>query len=509
MIYISIDSLDLDLLPHQKKTVRKVIDELNGKAILADEVGLGKTIEAGMILKEYIEKGLVKKSLILVPASLGFQWTNELVSKFKIENIFFNRKGRAWDYFDHQIASLDKAKRNDHAQILKKIDFDLVIVDEAHRLKNCDTLNWKFVNNLKKKYCLLLTATPIQNNIEELYNLISILYPDLYGDLEEFKKKYVAGKYLIKNTKNLKEKLHKVMIRNSHADTGLEFPERKIYHINVKLTAEERKLYNKVSNYVKTEYRRRKAGRLSILNLLTYQREICSSSFAIMQTLAQKNEYSPSLREIYELAKGIKMNSKIKEVLNILGKTNGQVIIFTEYRATQVYIARFLEDKGYSTILFNGGYSSSGKEWVKYIFQRDKDVLISTEAGSQGLNLQFSNIIINYDLPWNPMKVEQRIGRVHRLGQTKDVEIYNLVTANTIEEKIIKLLYNKINLFKTIIGNMEDILIKPDKVKSIEHDIIEILAESDSEKEIEEGFKNLGNKLIDNHPDKKNTLLTV
>src|SRR5690554_5091896 len=222
---------------------------MNGRAILADEVGLGKTIEAGVILKEYMERGLVKKFLILVPASLGFQWTNELVKKIDIQDVFFNRKGRAWDYFDHQIASLDMAKREEHARYLKEIEFDMVIVDEAHRLKNRETLNWRFVNGLKKKYCLLLTATPIQNNLEELYSLISILYPKFYQNLGDFKKKYVAGKHLVKNTHLLKEELENIMIRNSHEDTGLEFPERIIHNIPVILSAKERKLYNLVTDF--------------------------------------------------------------------------------------------------------------------------------------------------------------------------------------------------------------------------------------------------------------------
>ncbi|MDI3547074.1 MAG: hypothetical protein PWR10_726 [Halanaerobiales bacterium] len=497
MIYIALDKLDIELLPHQYATVRKVIDELDGRAILADEVGLGKTIEAGMILKEYMDKGLVKKFLILVPASLGFQWTNEMVNKLKITDIFFNRKGLAWDYWDHQIASLDMAKRENNAQYLREIDFDMVIVDEAHRLKNRNTLNWKFVNSLKKKYCLLLTATPIQNNLEELYNLISILYPDLYNDLDDFKSRYVVGKHMVKNSGDLKEELEKVMIRNTHDDTGLEFPQRHIHQVVVNLTPEERKLYNRVTEYVKTEYRRRRAGKLSILNLLTYQREICSSSFALLQTLANTDYYSPTLFEIYELAKKIKINAKMKEVERILKEVDGQVIIFTEYRATQIYIARFLEKQGYSTILFNGGFSSSGKEWIKHIFQKQKDVLISTEAGSQGLNLQFCNVIINYDLPWNPMKVEQRIGRIHRLGQTKDVHIYNLATRYTIEEKILKLLYDKINLFEKIIGEMEDI-IDPGEVKTLESDIMQIIGESETDTQLEEEFNKLRDKLVKN-----------
>ncbi len=467
---------------------------MNGKAILADEVGLGKTIEAGMIIKEYMNRGLVKKFLILVPASLGFQWTNEMVKKLDIQDIFFNRKGRAWDYFDHQIASLDMAKRDDHAKYLKEIDFDMVIVDEAHRLKNRDTLNWKFVNGLKKKYCLLLTATPIQNNLEELYNLVCLLNPELYQDFKNFKSQYIAGKHLVKNADKLKDELEELMIRNSHEDTGIEFPKRNIHNVTVEFSKKERKLYDSVSNYVKKEYRRR-VGKMSILNLLTYQREICSSSFALLKTLSNSKEYNPVLHEILQLAKEVKINSKMKKVLEIIENLDGQTIIFTEYRATQIYIAKFLENKGYKTILFNGGLSSSGKEYIKYIFQKKKDVLISTEAGSQGLNLQFCKNIINYDMPWNPMKVEQRIGRVHRLGQTSNVEIYNLATKDTIEEKILILLYNKINLFKSIMGDMENIIKESSKGSSLESNIMSIFAESDNEEEMDAKFNKLGNEM--------------
>lgn len=483
------------MLPHQEWTLRRVIDEMNGRAILADEVGLGKTIEAGMILKEYLDRGLVKKSLILVPATLGFQWTNELVNKVGLNNVFFNRKGRAWDYFDHQIASLDLAKREEHARYLNQIDFDMLIVDEAHRLKNRKTLNWRFVNGLKKKYCLLLTATPIQNNLEELYSLIKILYPDLYPDVESFKKKYVAGKHLVKNRQILKKELEKVMIRNSHADTSLEFPARIIHNIPVRLTEKEQRLYELVTGFVKKEYWRRRAGRISILNLITYQREICSSSFALLKALSSGKEYFPVFEEILALAKEIKINAKMKKVLEILKNLDGQTIIFTEYRATQIYIARFLEKQGYKVILFNGGLTNSGKEYIKYIFQKQKDILISTEAGSQGLNLQFCNNLINYDLPWNPTKIEQRIGRIHRLGQTSNVNIYNLFTLDTIEEKILKLLYDKINLFKSVMGGMEKILMDGERMHNLEKDILSILVEANNEDELEERFAELGNSL--------------
>ncbi len=435
--------------------------------------------------------GEVNKFLILVPASLGFQWTNEMVKKFNFKDILYNRKGRGWEYFEQQIASIDKAKREEHAKFLKKIEFDMVIVDEAHKLKNKNTLNWKFVNNLNKKYCLLLTATPIQNNLKELYNLISILYPDLYKSFKQFKKKYKADKHLVKKTKKLHNDLEKVMIRNSHKNTILKFSKRNIKQEFIELKPEEKNLYNKITQFVKKEYRKRKNNKKSVLNLLTYQRELCSSFYALRKTLARKEKPCRELKEIYQLMQNLNYSSKLEKLGNILKEIDDQVIIFTEYRATQNYIARYLEKQGYDTILFNGGYSSTGKEYIKYLFQQNKDVMISTEAGSQGLNLQFCNIIINYDLPWNPMKLEQRIGRVHRLGQTKDVMVYNLATKNTIEEKILKVLYKKIYLLKNVIGDMENVLIDINKGKSLEAEIIKIVGESETEKEIEREFDQL------------------
>jgi SNF2 family DNA or RNA helicase len=386
------------------------------------------------------------------------------------------------------------AKLERHAKFLRNIDFDMVIVDEAHKLKNRDTLNWKFVNSLNKKYCLLLTATPIHNNLKELYNLISILYPNIYNDYRQFKDKYVKGKYMVKNSEDLQDDLEQVMIRNHHSETALNLSsQRNVYQISVELTPKERKLYDMVTNYVKQEYRRRISGNKSILHLLTYQREICSCSYALQCTLEKKKNRNAILDRIFSLTQGIDLNAKIKEVIKIMKKRKDkQVIIFTEYRATQAYIAYHLEEKGYSTILFNGGLSSSGKEWIKNVFHNKKDVMISTEAGSQGLNLQFCNIIINYDLPWNPMKVEQRIGRVHRLGQAEDVHIYNLATKDSIEEKILNVLYKKIHLFKSIVGKMEDIL-KPEGEISLKGDIMKIIGESENEKDVEEGFKSLLN----------------
>ncbi|MGM0411296.1 MAG: DEAD/DEAH box helicase [Bacillota bacterium] len=465
---------NIDLLPHQKETVRRVIDEFDGKAILADEVGMGKTIEAGMIINEYIKKGEINKLLILVPASLAFQWVNEMINKFNFKNIFFNRKGVVWDYFDYQIASLDMAKRKKHAEKLKKINFDMVIVDEAHKLKNDKTLNWKFVNSLNKKYCLLLTATPIQNNLKELYNLIRILYPSKYKNYKNFKSKYVKDKYLIKNKKDLKFELNKVMIRNHHASLKEKITQREIKHCFVKLNKKEKKLYNKVTNYLNNEYIKNTNNKKSILHLLTYQREICSSSYALQKTLAKKNNLDKKLKEIYELSTSIDNSAKLFALLEIIKNHKGKkILIFTEYKATQIYLTYNLNNLGHEIIIYNGSLTKSSREWMKNKFKNEKNIMISTEAGSQGLNLQFCNIIINYDLPWHPMKLEQRIGRIDRIGQREKVYIYNLITKNTIEEKIVYLIYKKLNLLKDVIGDMDNLLSSSNK--NLDSEIIKII----------------------------------
>ena len=475
-----------------------VINRLEGRALLADEVGLGKTIEAGLILKHYINEGLIDKFLILVPASLGFQWTDEMVNKFNIKDIFFNRKGRGWEYFDYQIASLDKAKRKEHARYLKRIDFDMVIVDEAHKLKNHKTLNWKFVNSLHKKYCLLLTATPLQNNLRELYNLIAIIHPNLYTDFADFKKRYQIKKHKVGKNKKLQHDLQEIMIRNNHCQTIMDFSDRKIKQITVSLNEKEREIYEKVTSYVKKKYRQQQGQQSGILNLLLYQRELCSSFAALKKTLAKKEKKEAEVKEILSLMGAFELSSKLKKTLEIVSEIEGRAIIFTEFRATQNYLGYFLEKNGSKPILFNGGFSSSGKEYVKFLFQKDRDVMISTEAGSQGLNLQFCNTIINYDLPWNPMKLEQRIGRIHRLGQDKDVYIYNLATKNTIEEKILKILYKKIYMLKNVIGDMENILMNFNSSRSLENDIMNIIAESSTDREVDSRLQELVTDNLDN-----------
>ncbi len=495
------EEIGMELFPHQIACVENVIHNLNGRALLADEVGLGKTIEAGMILKELILRGEVEKFLILVPASLGYQWWFELSNKFKI-NVWFNRKARAILYYDQMIASLDMCKRDPHADGLIEKGFDLVIVDEAHKLKNENTANWKFVNALPKKYCLFLTATPIQNDLKELYNLISIINPNLFGSYQKFSDNHVKNKREAKNQKELQRSLEKVMIRNSRQESTLDFPSREVKLITLNLTPKEKILYDGVTNLVKSEYKKRLKEKRSILFLLTLQREVCSSSFALLQTLEKMlkgghPDLENRIKELYKLAASIQENAKMPKVLEIIKNLDGQAIIFTEFRATQWKLCEFLQANDLVPVAFNGSMSANRKEWVKAIFRQKGDVLVSTEAGGQGLNFQFCDTLINYDLPWNPMRIEQRIGRIHRLGQKNDVKIYNFSTVATIEENIVNLLHEKINLFESVIGKLECIIKDSEKAKTFEGNILKLIVEAEDDNDLRERFNTFGKTIVE------------
>ncbi|HEU5141160.1 MAG TPA: DEAD/DEAH box helicase, partial [Bacillales bacterium] len=238
----------LDILPHQMETAKTAIEKMNGKAILADEVGLGKTIEAGLIIKEYMIRGLAKKVLILVPASLVSQWTSELNQKFFIPAIP-QKKSYVWEQCDVVVSSLDTAKRDPHRDIIYKQNYDIVVIDEAHKLKNRNTKNYEFIRNLKKRFCLLLTATPVQNKPEEIFHLISLLKPGHLGNSESFDKDYRTGGRTLKNEEKLKQLVDKVMIRNRRGDTGLPWPKRNVESVKIALNEEERALYDSVSEF--------------------------------------------------------------------------------------------------------------------------------------------------------------------------------------------------------------------------------------------------------------------
>ncbi|AZK47945.1 DEAD/DEAH box helicase [Paenibacillus lentus] len=487
-------------LPHQTDTARKVLFEMRGRAILADEVGLGKTIEAGLILKEYIIRGLVRKALILVPASLVLQWVRELNQKFAIPAVA-QKKLHSWDN-DIVVASIDTAKRDPHKEILLGSEYDMVIVDEAHKLKNKKTTNYQFMIQLRKKYCLLLTATPVQNNLSELFNLINLLKPGQLGGQNDFAANFVVDKRIPKNEEKLKAELSKVMIRNRRSDGELEFTKRIVRNIHVELSPEEKNLYDGVTSFVKDQYQATGGDLSSMLSLVTLQREVCSSRDAVFVTLVNLSKKlapdSPLRDRIWDLVgiiKTIQANSKAEKAMELIQEMDDKVIVFTEYRATQEYLLKYFRDRNMSAVPYRGGMNRGKKDWMMDLFRGRAQVMIATEAGGEGINLQFCHQMINFDLPWNPMRVEQRIGRVHRLGQKNDVKIYNLSTKGTIEEHILNLLHEKINMFEMVIGGLDVILERFEKENSLEKSIYKILLESQSDDEIACRVDSLGRSL--------------
>lgn len=482
---------NLTLLPHQLEAAQTVVEKMNGKAILADEVGLGKTIEAGLILKEYMIRGLVKKALILVPASLVTQWERELNEKFYIPAVA-QRKSYVWEQCDVVVSSIDTAKRDPHREIIYKQNYDMIIIDEAHKLKNNKTKNYEFVQNLKKKFCLLLTATPVQNKVEEIFNLVSLLKPGYLGTESKFSEEFSAKDRKVENNDYLKQLINKVMIRNRRQDTGMEWTKRIIKTVPIELSKQEKDFYDAVCSLKANPYLNK-----SQFSLITLQKEVCSSreaAFLTLKNMLDKEETNEEvvsiINHLMDLAGKVEKNSKAEKVLELIQGTNEKFIVFTEYRATQLYLQWFLKQHGITSVPYRGGFKRSKKDWMRDLFKNNVQVLIATEAGGEGINLQFCNRIINYDLPWNPMRIEQRIGRIHRLGQERDVLIYNFATKGTVEEHILHLLYEKINLFERVIGELDEILTRLE-IGDIERHIEDILFHSESSGEIRIKMDNL------------------
>ena len=488
---------------HQEATVKRVIGELRGRAILADEVGLGKTIEAGMIIKEYTLRGLAKKILILTPASLCRQWAAELSQKFALYPVLakgdFN-----WERYELVIASLDLAKQEKHRRVIEELYYDLLVVDEAHKLKNPSTRNWQLVSRIRKKFFLLLTATPLQNDLKELFNLISLLRPGQLGSYRHFRKNFMEDKRTAKNPEELRSLISRVMIRNKRGPQ-INLPARKVATMPLTPSPKEIELYQKITNFVRAQYRKKEKAAVNPLTLLTLQREVCSSSFAAATTLCKLSqkageEEAVKILSLMELGGSLQENTKmnlVDEILTHLGEE--KVIIFTEFLATQQYIHARLKRKGIPALTFDGSMSASKKDFTLGRFRRDPayQVLICTESGGEGVNLQFCRTMINYDLPWNPMRLEQRIGRIHRLGQTREVFVYNLVTQGTIEEHLLKLLLEKVRLFEVVIGNLQKIITCFGKEKSFESRIMGALVAAETEAELTRNLEILGAEILE------------
>ncbi len=494
-----LDENSVKMLEHQVDAAYRALFEMDGKALLSDEVGLGKTIEVGMILKEMHFRETNDSVLILTPAQLAKQWQAELREKFGLEFVCnYDDEFSGFDSHDYIIASIDTAKSDRYRQAVLRRDWDVLVLDEAHYVKNEETDRYELIDHLSYNYAFFLTATPIQNELTDLYNIVSLLRPGLFGTRDVFHQYFVnSDQETLVNRNELQDRLNKVMIRNRREDTDVDFTERRVDTRKFEPSPAERELYQAVSDYVKGAYSQDQGQKLVLMLL---QKEVVSSPEALETTIRKRLDdqseltQTEELESILDLINNIDTVTKQERLLDIVEEARenvekGRVIVFTQFRATQRRVADRLVSEGYMVHSFHGGHSSQEKEDIIENFEEQGGILVSTDAMSEGRNAQFCNILVNWDLPWNPMRVEQRIGRIHRIGQNRQVYVFNMALADTVEEYVLERLFHKIDIFQQSIGELSEILTRLEESgKSFEDEIFERLVNADSEVDLENDF---------------------
>jgi SNF2 family DNA or RNA helicase len=432
-------------------------------------VGLGKTIEAGLVLSEYVLRGRVGRALVLVPASLVGQWREELESKFAIatrttdDEALRRDPDRLWQGQGVVVASLATARSARHRDAVISLAWDLVIVDEAHGLKNHRTESYALVERLRTRFLLLLTATPVENRVEELYNLVTLVRPGHLGGRAEFVRRFAGpdGRPPEAARDELRVLLADVMVRNTRALSGVALPPRFARTLLVAPGPDEGVLYEGLASALRSLDT---TGRVRPLLSLLLQ-EAGSSPLAVRGTLAKLAAYDTlpdpvrvALVPAVELAERATGSEKARALLGALSRTDGPAIVFTRFRGTLGFLADVLGRAGIPHERLDGDVPGGERAQAIERCRATGGVLLSTDVGSEGLNLQFCHRVVNFDVPWNPMRLEQRIGRLHRIGQEHPVEVLTLCLAGSIEERILAILDERINLFELVVGEIEMIL---------------------------------------------------
>jgi SNF2 family DNA or RNA helicase len=514
--------------PHQIETVRKVLRHFRGRVLLADEVGLGKTIEACLLLREFLLRGLVKRVLILVPTPLVSQWREELVSKFNLEFSVPPRTRLAdradyWSGTDRVLSSLSFAKSQRRAAAVAAAPWDLVIVDEAHHCKNRTTRNWQLINGLKRRHLFLLTATPVQNNLLELYNLLTLLEPGHLKTETDFKRQYVrrGNPRDPRNRHRLRTLLGEVMIRNTRSLVQMDLPPRYAQTLMAQPHGDERELYRLLDEYL----RRRKAlprddtdgggeveeengtpaspqgdelpplGRKQLSTLLSASG---SHPRSLADSLEKMAGADPNAAPIIQLARNIQRSAKDEKLLELLRQSGQEkVLVFANFRRTLEHLQRLLDEAGIAYATFSGAESDVQKDEAVEAFRQRVPVMFCSESGGEGRNLQFANTLINYDLPWNPMRIEQRVGRIHRIGQTREVFIFNICAAGSLEARLLGLLTDKIRMFELVVGEVGSILGNLEGGEEFETLVLNLWLRSATNTDLDQSFDALGRTLLD------------
>ena len=432
----------IERLEYQIRTALRVLGPLHGRALLSDEVGLGKTIEAGLVIKELLTRGMVKRFLVLTVPSLVDQWEEELADKFGLATVTTNHAGsrgdpqKFWRDNPGIVASLHTLKQPAQLDIARQVHWDILIVDEAHYLRNRESQAWQAVNTLPRQFLLMLTATPVQNSLEELYNLVTLLQPGQLPSPKEFRARFLDPKRprQPREPDELRRLLGQVMIRNTRATAGLKLPSRRAETVLFEAEESERAFWEQWDGELR--------ARLSQFN--------ASQSNLWGRLLLQTAGSSPAAwREQAPLEKCWQRKC---ELIPPLAQGEGGAVVFTQFLETQAALAEFLRRAKVETFVINGSTPAPERQPITEEFHRRGGALLLTHSGTEGHNLQFSHRLVNFDLPWNPMEIEQRIGRLHRLGQQHPVHIYNFVQAGTLQEHLLAILQEKLNLFELVVG---------------------------------------------------------
>ena len=551
-------------LPHQFVPVTKFLESYTERLLIADEVGLGKTIESMYIWEELRARKNAKRLLIVVPAILRFKWKSDLRQYFGINAQIVNAEkensgASLYDYIDNTISfperenfsliiSLEGLRISE--KIISKLEecrnirnvFDLVIIDEAHYLRNSNTKSFKTAELLRdvSDSLLLLSATPIQTGSDNFFNLLRLLSDEEFHDQDSFNLQLSENYPLVKLTsaidenadisvvrEKLNEALSKAAFKNdsdlltlsstvdevmASTDKRVETvanlkskyfydsyvtrtrkrdvienrTERKVFVLNYSLSPEERFFYDRVTEYLKDQGD--PSNKFNNFALITRQRQMTSCMpAALMQWRSQLSDGSiedessmffdsfddegriaPSKMQSFDdinLQSLIDIDTKFHKLFELISRLLAEnqfekIVVFTFFRGTAEYLYNQFNKAGIKTLKIIGGMKDYEKEQFLTDF-RDKNynILVSTEVGSEGIDLQFSKYEVNYDLPWNPMRLEQRIGRLDRIGQeSPKIYIYNSFCSDTIEDRILKRLYDRIQVFKDCIGDLEEIL---------------------------------------------------
>lgn len=624
----------IDLTPHQIDAALFAFrNPLSKGAILADEVGLGKTIEAGLVISQLWAENK-RKILCITPASIRKQWQGELIDKFFIDSFILDtktykqsqRKGNELPFNQKDkvvICSYQYARRMERDIAL--VDWDLVVIDEAHRLRNVYRSDNKIARSIQKSTAkrkkLLLTATPLQNSLLELYGLVSFVDERIFGNLESFKAQFIQHSDVFDEIpvlsddvktaaqmraerlfNDLKQRIAPIAHRTLRRQVQqyVRYTKRSSITIDFTPSEEELELYEKVSEYLRNPSFGVSSSNNALL-MLVIRKILASSSFAISDTLGKLIERLKKVREtqypepdvnlaedfesleelqddwaeagdsqagcVYpfpnsskmltfkdkvrcremisdeikqledyrKLAKSITENAKGNALLQGIELAFSQakqlgspckVLVFTESRRTQQYLKELLDKNGFAdcTLTLNGTNTEPAskallKQWKERhqtdgkitgivsadtraaILEEFKDraqILLATESGAEGLNMQFCNVVVNYDLPWNPQRIEQRIGRCHRYGQKYDVVVINFLnTANAADQRVLELLKDKLNLFDGVFGSSDPVLGALESGVDIEKAIADIFQKCRTEQEIQQAFDNLQTQLSD------------